>query len=55
MVTAEDETNRGQDGQTTARINVCDLLGGNQEVLLIYKNAEYRLRLTSNKKLILTK
>lgn len=55
MVTGEDDVSRGRDGQTVARINVCDLLRGNQEILLIYKDAEYRLRLTSNKKLILTK
>lgn len=55
MVTGESGTKRGPDSQTVARINVCDLLHGNQEVVLIYKDAEYRLRLTSNKKLILTK
>jgi len=37
------------------RIPVGRLLGGGREVVLVHDGAEYRLRLTSNGKLILTK
>lgn len=37
------------------RIDVHDLLGEGRELILVHKNAEYRLRLTRNDKLILTK
>ena len=37
------------------RLRVLDLLDGMREVILIHGNAEYRLRLTSNDKVILTK
>ena len=37
------------------RLNARDLLSGGREVILVYKDFEYRLRLTSNDKLILTK
>ena len=37
------------------RINVNDLLGHGRELIIVHKNAEYRLRLTRNDKLILTK
>jgi len=37
------------------RIAIGDLLEGRQEAVLLHDGAEYRLRLTSNGKLILTK
>lgn len=32
-----------------------ELLGGNREIIIIHDGEEYRLRLTANNKLILTK
>jgi hemin uptake protein HemP len=37
------------------RIAVSDLIGGGREAVLLHDGEEYRLRLTSNGKLILTK
>ena len=37
------------------RIKASDLLAGHREVILQHEDQEYRLRLTSNGKLILTK
>ena len=37
------------------RIDINDLLGDSRELILVHGNAEYRLRLTRNDKLILTK
>ena len=37
------------------RIAVADLLGAGREAVLVHDGTEYRLRLTSNGKLILTK
>ena len=37
------------------RIEVRDILGGESEAVLLHAREEYRLRLTSNGKLILTK
>ena len=42
-------------GPVVPRIPVADLLGGGREAVLVHESAEYRLRLTSNGKLILTK
>ena len=41
--------------QPVRRIAVHDLLAGGREAVLLHDGAEYRLRLTSNGKLILTK
>ena len=41
--------------QPVRRIDVHDLLAGGREAVLLHSNEEYRLRLTSNGKLILTK
>ena len=41
--------------QPVKRIAVRDLLGGGREAILLHDGEEYRLRLTSNGKLILTK
>jgi hemin uptake protein HemP len=40
---------------TVRRIEVKELLGGAREAVLLHAREEYRLRLTSNGKLILTK
>ena len=37
------------------RVAVSDLMGGGREAVLLHDGDEYRLRLTSNGKLILTK
>jgi len=37
------------------RIDVRDLLKGEREAIILHEGQEYRLRLTSNRKLILTK
>ena len=41
--------------QPVKRIAVSDLLGGRREAVLLHDGDEYRLSLTSNGKLILTK
>ena len=41
--------------QSTPRIAIRDLLGSGREAVLLHDGEEYRLRLTSNGKLILTK
>jgi hemin uptake protein HemP len=41
--------------QTVRRISVGELLAGGREAVLLHDGTEYRLRLTSNGKLILTK
>jgi len=38
-----------------ARVDVRDLLEGAREAVLVHDGQEYRLRITSNEKLILTK
>lgn len=42
-------------GGMPPRIDVTTLMGDGREVRLVYKDIEYRLRLTSNDKLILNK
>lgn len=37
------------------RIPLSDILDGEREVIISHQNEEYRLRLTSNNKLLLTK
>jgi hemin uptake protein HemP len=37
------------------RVPVSELMGGGREAVLVHDSTEYRLRLTSNGKLILTK
>ncbi|NKC29982.1 hemin uptake protein HemP [Falsiroseomonas selenitidurans] len=44
-----------QDSAAPARITSTDLLRGAREVLILHHGETYRLRLTSNDKLILTK
>ena len=42
-------------GLSIRRIAIGELLGGGREAVLLHDGTEYRLRLTSNGKLILTK
>lgn len=42
-------------GQPIKRIAISDILVGSREAVLLHDGTEYRLRLTSNGKLILTK
>jgi len=42
-------------GQDPLRIELADLLGGRREAIIVHNGADYRLRVTSNGKLILTK
>jgi len=43
------------DGVSVPRIDASTLLASGKEVILVHKDTQYRLRLTSNDKLILTK
>lgn len=43
------------DGQTAKRLDVHALLGGARELVLVHQGEEYRLRITKNDRLILTK
>ena len=45
----------GRPSQPVPRVPVSDLLGGGREAVLVHDGFDYRLRLTSNGKLILTK
>lgn len=40
---------------TTLSININELLKGRQEIVILHAGEQYRLRITSNNKLILTK
>lgn len=42
-------------GQDPIRIELADLLGGRREAIIVHNGSDYRLRVTSNGKLILTK
>ena len=54
--TSDDEARRsGEDRSGPRRFECRDLMGTDREVVLIHNDAEYRLRITSNDKLILTK
>ena len=58
-MTAPGETNPPKrtlrPGQPVRRIAISELLAGSREAVLLHDGTEYRLRLTSNGKLILTK
>jgi len=41
--------------ETPRRINVADLLGDENEIVLVHNGADYRLRITAANRLILTK
>ena len=44
-----------KEGPPIPRIDASTLLASNREIILVHKDNEYRLRVTSNDKLILTK
>ncbi len=45
----------GERGGAIPRIDASTLLASSREIILVHNQQEYRLRLTSNDKLILTK
>lgn len=45
----------GTDGGVIPKIDASTLLASGKEIILVHKDTQYRLRLTSNDKLILTK
>lgn len=45
----------GSPSQPVPRVAVSDLMGAGREAVLVHDGCDYRLRLTSNGKLILTK
>ena len=49
------KTNRKIESAEVPRIDAGTLLAAGKEIILVHKDTEYRLRLTSNDKLILTK
>ncbi|MGE0714269.1 MAG: hemin uptake protein HemP [Alphaproteobacteria bacterium] len=57
MPAIEPQEQRPADGHERhlRRVDVRTLLGDEREMILVHRDAEYRLRLTSNGKLILTK
>jgi hemin uptake protein HemP len=44
-----------EDAETTLTYAVADLLRGRREAILVHNGSEYRLRITANGRLILTK
>ncbi len=42
-------------GRATRKVRSIDLMGGAREIILLHEKDEYRLRVTRNEKLILTK
>ncbi|HCK19426.1 MAG TPA: hemin uptake protein HemP [Thalassospira sp.] len=51
---AEEPGHAGK-SETVKQMQVQDLMGDDREVIIVHQGEEYRLRLTSNNKLILTK
>ncbi|HVV28696.1 MAG TPA: hemin uptake protein HemP [Rhizomicrobium sp.] len=54
-VDAKPKSQRPAGSRPVPRIPIDDLLAGGREAVLLHDGIEYRLRLTSNGKLILTK
>jgi hemin uptake protein HemP len=46
---------QGEKGSAIPRIDASTLLASRREIILVHNRQEYRLRITSNDKLILTK
>ncbi len=44
-----------EEPQQPVRVLVCELLAGRREAILVHGGQDYRLRITANGKLILTK
>lgn len=51
---AEEPGHAGK-SDTVKQMQVHELMGNDREVIIVHQGEEYRLRLTSNNKLILTK
>ncbi len=51
----EKKDDRAAETPPVPRIDASTLLAAGREIILVHKDNEYRLRLTSNDKLILTK
>jgi hemin uptake protein HemP len=49
------KTNRKIERAEVPKIDAGTLMASGKEIILVHKDSEYRLRLTSNDKLILTK
>lgn len=49
------ERNTGSDSERKVRVAVTDILQGGREAILEHDGMDYRLRITANGKLILTK
>lgn len=49
------ETRHEKDAGQPRRLLAAELLGGDREVVIVHRGQDYRLRITSNDKLILTK
>lgn len=52
---SSDEAQQAAQLHSLRRVSVSDLLAGDRELILVHRHSEYRLRLTNNDKLILTK
>ncbi len=50
-----EKTGHAGKSDTIKQMQVHDLMGDDREIIIIHQGEEYRLRLTSNNKLILTK
>jgi hemin uptake protein HemP len=55
MADEKDRTPSGEEPKRPPEINVNELLGDAKEVTLLHGGERYRLRITANDKLILTK
>ena len=52
---AQDGASEPAATEAPRRINVADLLGDENEIVLVHNGADYRLRITAANRLILTK
>ena len=50
----ETQASRAAPGRDCTRINTGDLMGARSEVIIVHEGREYTLRITRNRKLILT-
>jgi hemin uptake protein HemP len=55
MPVSRDTSDRAGSRPAPARVNIETILRGRQEVIIEHRDEEYRLRITSNGKLLLTK
>ncbi|HWV82827.1 MAG TPA: hemin uptake protein HemP [Hyphomicrobiaceae bacterium] len=52
---AQPDAARAPRDEAPIRIELAELLGGRREAIIVHNGADYRLRVTANGKLILTK